>query len=108
MILQSFKSLFTNNSHVKFGILVFIFFSTHYWFNLLPRYEPVPAGGGRAPLNMSKPSEAMLHKLLLDWCHPLISHVCHRSGHDLFLCGHKSIVRCASQLRLVVGHVAFQ
>jgi hypothetical protein len=41
---------------------------------------------------------------------PLVSRVCHRSGFDLFLCGHKSIVACASQLplscwtcRLLVG-----
>jgi hypothetical protein len=38
---------------------------------------------------------------------PLISCVCHRFGHDLFLCCHKSIIAYASQLRLVVGHVAF-
>jgi hypothetical protein len=38
---------------------------------------------------------------------PLISHVCHRSKHDLFLCDHKSIVACASQLHLIVGHVTF-
>jgi hypothetical protein len=37
---------------------------------------------------------------------PLVSHVCHRSEPDLFLCGHKSNVACASQLRLVVEHVA--
>jgi hypothetical protein len=36
---------------------------------------------------------------------PLVSHVCHRFGPDLFLYAHKSFVACASQLRLVVGHV---
>jgi hypothetical protein len=37
---------------------------------------------------------------------PLISHVCHRSGHDFFLCDHKSIVACTFQLRLVAQHSA--
>jgi hypothetical protein len=52
VILQSFKSLFTDSSHVKFGL----------------------------PLNV----------------------IVSRYGHDLFLCGHKSIKACASQLRLVI------
>jgi hypothetical protein len=38
---------------------------------------------------------------------PLISNLCHRSGHDIFLCSQISIVAYASQLRLVVGHVIF-
>jgi hypothetical protein len=40
--------------------------SSHYRFTLLPitnRYLHEP------PLDMSKPSQAMLHELLLDWCH---------------------------------------
>jgi hypothetical protein len=36
---------------------------------------------------------------------PLISHVCHHSGPDLFLCGYKFIIACTSQLRLIVRHV---
>jgi hypothetical protein len=36
---------------------------------------------------------------------PLVSHVCHRSGSDVFLRGHKSIVACVSQLRLVVEYI---
>jgi hypothetical protein len=35
-----------------------------------------------------------------------VSHVCHRFESGLFLCYHKSIVACTSQLRLVAGHVA--
>jgi hypothetical protein len=40
VILQSFKSLFTDSSHVK--SLVFLCLSSHYQFVLLPHYEPVP------------------------------------------------------------------
>jgi hypothetical protein len=35
----------------------------------------------------------------------LVSHVCHHSRSDLFLCGHKSIVTCASQLHRRPGVV---
>jgi hypothetical protein len=36
---------------------------------------------------------------------PLVSHVCHCSGPDLFLCDHKFIIACASQLRLVAAYI---
>jgi hypothetical protein len=36
---------------------------------------------------------------------PLVSYVCHHSEPDLFLCDHKFIVACASQLCLVAEHI---
>jgi hypothetical protein len=44
--------------------IVVLCLSSHYLFVLLLHYEPVP------PLDMSKPSQTMLHELLFDWCQP--------------------------------------
>jgi hypothetical protein len=84
--------------------LVFICLFFHYRFVLLPHYEPVPprASVGYVQIILNDVAQASLRLVS-----PLISRVCHRFGHDLFLCCHKSIVTCASQLRLVVGHIAF-
>jgi hypothetical protein len=60
----------------------------------------------RSSLDMSKPSQAMLHKLLLNWCRSY-SLVYHHSGLDLSLCGHISSATYASLPHLVVGHVVF-
>jgi hypothetical protein len=84
--------------------LVFLCLSFHYWSDLLPSYELVPpedfVGYVQTILNDVAQASPLLVSLL-------ISHVCYHSGHDLFLCDHKSIVACASQLRLVIGHIAF-
>jgi hypothetical protein len=74
--------------------LVVICLSSYYRFVLLSHYELVPP----------RASVAYVQTISSDVARA--SHVCHRSGPDLFLCGHKSIVACASQLCLVVGHVA--
>jgi hypothetical protein len=81
--------------------LVVLCLSFYYRFVLLPHYELVPprASIGYVQTILSDVTRASSQLVL-----PLASHVCHRSGPDL-LCGHKSIVACASQLRLVVGHV---
>jgi hypothetical protein len=82
--------------------LVGLCLSSYYWFILLPHYELVSP----------QPSVGYVQTILSDVARaspqlvpPLISHACHRSRPDLFLCGHKSIVARASQLHLVIGHV---
>jgi hypothetical protein len=95
MIHQSFKYLFTDSSHVKFGRPLPLF--------LLPHYEFVPP---RVFVIYVQTISSDVVRASTQLVPPLASHVCHRSGPDLFLCGHKSIVACASQLCLVVGHVA--
>jgi hypothetical protein len=81
--------------------LVVLCISSYYQFVLLPHYELV----------LPRVSVAYVQTILNDVTRvspqpaPLVSHVCHRSGSDVFLCGHKSIVACVSQLRLVVRHV---
>jgi hypothetical protein len=100
VILQSLISLITDSSHVKFDLSLALF-PLH---DLLPRNKLVSpeASIGYVQTNSNNVAQALARLMS-----PLISRVCHRSGHDLFLCGHKSIVACASQLRLVVTHVAF-
>jgi hypothetical protein len=82
--------------------LVFLCLSSYYRFVLLPHYELVPPLASVAYVQTISSDFARASPQLMP---PLVSHVCHRSGPDLFLCGHKSIVACISQLRLVVGHV---
>jgi hypothetical protein len=82
--------------------LIVICLSSYYWFVLLPHYELVPPRAFVAYVQTISSDIARASPQLVS---PLVSHVCHRSESDLFLCGHKSIVACASQLRLVVGHV---
>jgi hypothetical protein len=82
--------------------LVVLCLSSYYRFILLPHYELVPSRAVAYVQAISSDVARASPQLVP----PLVSHVCHRSGPDLFLCGHKFIVTCASQLRLVVGHVA--
>jgi hypothetical protein len=85
--------------------LIFLCLSSRYRFDLLPRYELVPMVVSVGYVQMISNDVAQASPQLVS---PLISCLCHRSRHDLFLCGHKSIVACISQLRLVVGFVAFK
>jgi hypothetical protein len=83
--------------------LVILCLSSYYRFVLLPHYELVSTRASVAYVQTISSDVARASPQLVP---PLVSHVCHRSGPDLFLCGYKSIVACASQLRLVVGHIA--
>jgi hypothetical protein len=83
--------------------LVVICLSSHYWFTLLSHYELVPL------LSSVEYVQTILSDIIrasLQLVLPLVSCVCHRFGPNLFLCGHKFIIACASQLHLVVRHVA--
>jgi hypothetical protein len=84
--------------------LVVLCLSSHYRIILLPHYEPVPP---LAPVGYVQIISNDIARTSPRLVPPSVSHVYHRSGPDLFLCCHKSIVACASQLRLVVGYVAF-
>jgi hypothetical protein len=83
--------------------LIVLYLSSYYRFVLLPHYEFVPLRASVTYVQIISSDVAWASPQLVP---PLVSHVCHCFGPDLFLCGHKSIVPCASQLRLVVGHVA--
>jgi hypothetical protein len=83
--------------------LVILCLSSYYRFILLPHYELVPPRASVAYVQTISNDVTRASPQLVP---PLVSHVCHCFGPDLFLCGHKSIVACASQLRLVVEHVA--
>jgi hypothetical protein len=67
-----------------------------------PHYELVPPQASAGYIQTISSDVARVSPQLVP---PLVSRVCHRSGPNLFMCGHKSIVACASQLRLVAGHV---
>jgi hypothetical protein len=85
MILQSFTSLFTDSSHIKFVLPLPL-------FPLLVRllcYKLVPPGASVGYVQTISNVVAQSSPQLVS---PLISRVCHRFGYDLFLCGHKSIV----------------
>jgi hypothetical protein len=82
--------------------LVVLCLSCYYRFVLLPHYELVPPRASVAYVQTISSDVAGASPQLVP---PLVSHLCHRSGPDLFLCDHKSIIAYASQLRLVVGHV---
>jgi hypothetical protein len=84
--------------------LVVLCISSHYQIVLLPHYKPVPPSASVGYVQtISNDVARASSRLVL----PPVSHICHRFGPDLFLCCHKSIVACASQLRLVVRHVTF-
>jgi hypothetical protein len=82
--------------------LVFLCISSRYQFILLPHYKLVPL---RASVGYVQTISSDVARASPQLVSPIVSCVCHRSGSDLFLCGHKSIVACASQLRLVAGYV---
>jgi hypothetical protein len=84
--------------------LVVFCLSSHYRIVLLPHYELMPPPATVGYIQTISNDVARASPLLLP---PPVSRVCHRSGPDLFLCCHKSIVAHVSQLRLVVGHAAF-
>jgi hypothetical protein len=83
--------------------LVVLCLSSYYRFVLLPHYELVSSRASVAYVQTISSDVAQASPQLVS---PLVSHVCHRSESDLFLCGHKSIIACTFQLRLVVKHVA--
>jgi hypothetical protein len=73
--------------------LVVLCLSSYYRFVLLPHYELVhPRAFVAYVQTISSDVARASSQLVL----PLVSHVCHRFGPDLFLCGHKFIVACAS------------
>jgi hypothetical protein len=76
--------------------LVVLYLSSYYRFVLLPHYEFVPLRASVAYVQTISDDVTRASPQLVP---PLVSHICHRSGPDLFLCVHKSIVACASQLR---------
>jgi hypothetical protein len=82
--------------------LIDICLSSYYRFILLSHYELMHQRASVAYVQTFSNDVARASPQLVPH---LLSHVCHRSGHDLFLCGYKSIVACVSQLRLVVRHV---
>jgi hypothetical protein len=84
--------------------LVVLCLSSHYRIVLLPHYELVPPPAFVGYVQTISNDVARASPRLVP---PTVSRICHRFRPDLFLCCHKSIVACASQLRLVVGHVAF-
>jgi hypothetical protein len=73
--------------------LVIIYLSSYYQFVLLPRYELVHLWDSIGYVQTISSDVARGSPHLVP---PLVSHICHRSGPDLFLCGYKSIVACAS------------
>jgi hypothetical protein len=83
--------------------LVVICLSSYYRFVLLLHYELVHPWAFVAYVKTISSDVAQASPQLVP---PLVFYVYHCSGPDLFLCGHKSIVTCASQIHLVVGHVA--
>jgi hypothetical protein len=90
--------LYTNLSNLSsrttlMSSLVFLCLSSYYRFVLLPHYELVhPRAFVAYVQTISSDIARASSQLVL----PLVSHVCHRFGPDLFLCGHKFIVACAS------------
>jgi hypothetical protein len=84
--------------------LVVLCLSSHYRIILLLHYEPVPPPTSVGYVQTISNDVTRASPRLVP---PPVSRVYHRSGPDLFLCCHKFIVACASQIRLVVGHVAF-
>jgi hypothetical protein len=84
--------------------LVVLCLSSHYRIVLLPHYESVPPLASVGYVQTISNDVARASPRLMP---PPVSHVYHRFRPDLFLCCHKFIVARASQLRLVVGHVAF-
>jgi hypothetical protein len=85
---------YINHSNLSFRtppmsslIVMYIFF--YYRFVLLPHYKLVPlqASVGYVQTILNYIVRASAQPVL-----PVVSHVCHYSGPDLFLCDHKSIV----------------
>jgi hypothetical protein len=81
--------------------LIVICLFSQYQFVLLPHYELMPPWAFVEYVQTISSDVARASSQLMPL---LVSRVCH--GPDIFLCGHKSIVACVSQLRLVARHVA--
>jgi hypothetical protein len=73
--------------------LVFLYLPSHYRFILLPYYGSVLPRASVGYVQTTSNDVTQASPRLVP---PLISDVCYRSGHDLFLCCHKSIVTYAS------------
>jgi hypothetical protein len=73
--------------------LVVICISSYYRFALLPYYELVPPRVSVAYVQTISSDVARASAQLVT---VLVSHICHRSGPDLFLYDHKFIVACSS------------
>jgi hypothetical protein len=82
--------------------LTVIYLSSYYRLVLLSHYELVHP---RTSVAYVQTISSDIARASLQLVPPLVSHVCHHSGPDLFLCGYKSIVACTSQLCLIVRHV---
>jgi hypothetical protein len=82
--------------------LVVLCLSSHYRFILLPHYKLVPLQTSVGYVQTISSDVAHTSPQLVP---PLVPRLCHHSGPDLFLCCHKSIVACASELRFVPRHV---
>jgi hypothetical protein len=83
--------------------LVVLYLSSYYRFVLLLHYELVPPQAFVGYVQTISNDVARASTQLVP---PLVSHICYYSGPDLFLCGHKFIVACASQLHLFIEYVA--
>jgi hypothetical protein len=83
--------------------LIIICLSSHYRFILLPHYELMHLWVSVGYVQTISSDVVRAFPQLVP---PLVSRVYHRSGSDLFLCGHKFIVACTSQLCLDAKHVA--
>jgi hypothetical protein len=70
--------------------LILLCLFSHFWFVLLPHYEAVPLQASVGYVQTISNDVAQASPRLVP---PVISHVYHRSGHDLFLCCHKSNTR---------------
>jgi hypothetical protein len=73
--------------------LVVLCLSSHYRFILLPHYELMPL---RASVGYVQTILSDVARASPQLVSSLVFCVCHRSRPDLFMCGHKSIVACAS------------
>jgi hypothetical protein len=82
--------------------LIIIYLFCYYRFILLPHYELVPT---RTSVTYVQTISSDVARAFPQLVSHLVSHVCHHSRSDFLLCGHKFIVACTSQLRLVVEHV---
>jgi hypothetical protein len=82
--------------------MVILCLSSHYQSVLLSHYKLVPL---RTSVGYVQTISSDIARASPQLVPPLVSHVCHYFGPDLFLCGYKSIVACISQLRLVAGYV---
>jgi hypothetical protein len=82
--------------------LVIFCLSSHYRFILLHHYKSVHP---RTSVGYVQTISSDIARASPQLVSPLVSRICHRSGPDIFLYEHKSIVACTFQLCLVVGYI---